>query len=141
MQQGGPYLVDAPLELGKGTVVLDNEIGAGPLQLGGHLGGDHFHRFGFPKTALFHEALEAHGAVRIYEHNAVEAVGHVPLEEKRDVTDHDTVAAPSRLIDQARTKAFDFRVDDLVKFFELVVIGEDDAAERGAVEMAVGREN
>ena len=32
-------------------------------------------------------------------------------------------------------------MDDLIKFFELLVVGEDDPAQRGAIEMAVRRQD
>jgi len=62
----------------------------------------------------------------------------VSLEEERDITHDDPVAAPLGLIDQAGAESFDFGMDDLVKFFELSVIGEDHAAERSTIEMTVG---
>ena len=51
----------------------------------------------------------------------------------------DPVAALARLLDQTVAQTFDFRMNDLVKFFELFVVGEHDAAKRGAVELSVRR--
>ena len=79
--------------------------------------------------------------MRVDENDPVEAIGHVPLEEQRDVADHDPVAALARLLDQPIAQALDLRMDDLVKFFELFVVGEHDATQRGAIEMSVGREH
>src|SRR4029079_12833461 len=121
-------------ELREGAVVLDDEIGAGPLQFRRHLRGDHVHGFGFAKAAFLDEALETNGAMCVDEENAVEAVGHVPLEKERNVADDDPVSSPLCLIDEPRTETLDFGMDDLVKFFELRVIGEDHAPERGSVE-------
>jgi len=65
----------------------------------------------------------------------------VPLEEERNVAHDDTVATALGLIDQAGAESFDFGVDDLVKFFELSVIGEDHAAQRSPIEVTIGGEN
>jgi len=37
--------------------------------------------------------------------------------------------------------SFDLRMDDLIKFFELSMVGKHDAAQRGAIEMTVGGAN
>src|SRR5215510_9817115 len=83
-------------------------------KLGAHLCGDHLHGLRLAQAAVFDEALEADGAIRVDEDDAVEAVGHVSLEEQGDVAHDDAVPAFARLIDQLGAKAFDFRVDDLV---------------------------
>ena len=79
--------------------------------------------------------------MRVDEDDAVEPIRHVPLEQQRNVADDDAVAALARLVDEPGAQALDLGVDDLVKFFELVVVGEDDATQRGAIEMAVGGEH
>ncbi len=79
--------------------------------------------------------------MRVDEDDPVEPIGHVPLEQQRNVADDDAVAALSRLLDEPGPQPLDLGVDDLVKFFELLVVGEHDAAQRRAIEMAVGRED
>jgi len=65
----------------------------------------------------------------------------VPLEEERNVAHNHTVTAALGLIDQAGAESFDFGVDDLVKFFELSVVGEDNAAQRSPIQVTVGGED
>ena len=134
-------MLDPALEIRQRAVVVHHEVGAGALQLGGHLCRDHLHCFRLAQVAIFDETLEAYGAIRVDEDDAVEAVGHVSLEEQGDVAHHDAVAAFARLFDQLGAKALDLRMDDLVKFFELLLIGENDPAQRGAVEVSIGCHN
>ena len=56
---------------------------------------------------------------------------------------HTTMRSPRlRACSTSRVaQALDLGVDDLIKFLELFVVGEHDATERGAIEMAVGRED
>jgi hypothetical protein len=141
VQERTPHILYPALELRERSVVLDDEVGAGSFELGRHLRGDHVHRFRLLQSTVLDEPIETNGAVRVDENDAVEAIGHVTLEQKRDVADDDPVAALPRLLDQAHSEALDLGMDDLVKFLELRVVGENDSAERGTVEVAIGSEN
>lgn len=141
MQQCTPDILYPSLELRERPIVLDDEVGAGSFELGGHLGGDHVHRFRLLESAIFHETVETNGAMRVDENDAIEAIGHVPLEQQRDVADDDAVAALPRLLDEAHAEALDLGVDNFVKFFELPVVGKDDPAQCGTIEVAVGSEH
>ena len=136
--QRRPDFLHSALQLRERSIVFDDVVGARALELSGHLGGDHVHRLGLEQLAILDQALEPHGTARVHEHDPVELAGHVSLEEQWDVADHDLVFARSRLFDQPDPESLDLGMDDLVKFFQLRVIGEDDAAQRGAIEMAVG---
>ena len=84
------------------------------------------------------EALESDRARSVYKEDAVEAIGHPFLEKQRDVADDDSVAARARLLDEVIAQALDLGMHDLVKFFELGLVGEDDPTQGGAVEVTVG---
>ena len=128
----------APLELRERAVVVDHEVGASALELRRHLRGDHLHGLRLVEPAVFDQALEAQGAIGVDEHDAVDAIRHVPLEQQWDIAHHEAVAAGSRAINQLGPQPLDFGMDDLVKFFELLVVREDDSAQSGAIELAVG---
>src|SRR5689334_8178364 len=74
-----PDVVHAPLELGQRAFVVDDEVGAGPFELRGHLRGDHVHRFGCREPALLHESLVAERTICIDEHDAIEPIRHLEL--------------------------------------------------------------
>ena len=83
----------------------------------------------------------AESAIRVHQHDVIEPVRHVSLEQKRNVADHDSIAPLAGALEESGSKAFDFRVDDLIELFELLVIREYDSSERRSVEAAVGRQN
>jgi hypothetical protein len=105
------------------------------------LRGDHVHRLGLTQVAILDEALESQGPAGVDESDPVESISHVPLEEQRDVADDDLIAAQACLLDQPEAEALDLGMDDLIKFFQLVVIGEHDATQRRAIEVPVGGED
>jgi hypothetical protein len=84
------------------------------------------------------KALEPDRARSVDQEDAVEAIGHPLLEEERNVANDDSVAARARLVDEVVAQALDLGVHDLVKFFELGLVGKDDATQGGAVEVTVG---
>ena len=136
-----PHVLHATLELCECTVVFDDEVGARAFELGWHLRGDHVHRFRFLKSAVLYQAIEANGSMGVDENDPVEAIGHVPLEQQRNVADDDAVAPLPRLFDEARAEALDLGMDDPIKFFELPMVGKDDPAQRGTIEVTIGSED
>ncbi len=136
-----PHVLNATLELCESAVVLDDEIGTRAFELGRHLRRDHVHGLRFLKATILDESIETHRAMRVDEDDSIETVRHVPFEQQRNVADDDSVAALARLLDETKSEAFDLGMDDLVKFFELRMIGENDPAQRGTIEVAVRRED
>lgn len=141
MQQCMPHVLYATLELCECTVVLDDEVGARSFELGRHLRGDHVHGFRLLQSAILYQAIESDGAMRVDENDSVEAIGHVTLEQQRNIADDDTVAPLPRLLDEAHAEALDLGMDDPVKFFELPVVGKDDPAQCGTIEVTIGSED
>jgi hypothetical protein len=136
-----PHVLHATLELCECAVVFDDEVGARAFELGWHLRGDHVHRFRFLKSAILYQAIEANGSMGVDENDPVEAIGHVTLEQQRNVADDDTVAPLPRLFDEAHAEALDLGMDDPIKFFELPVVGKDDPAECGTIEVTIRSED
>jgi GTP cyclohydrolase IA len=141
VDEGCPDILHAPLELRQRAVVLDDEVGPRAFELGGHLRRNHVHGLSLAESAVGDETLEAHAATRVDENDPVEAIGHVALEQERNVAHDHAIAPLPRLFHQPRPQPLDFRMNDLVKFFKLFVVGKHDAAQRGAIEMAVGSEH
>jgi hypothetical protein len=83
----------------------------------------------------------AQGAIGVDENDSIEAVGHVPLEEQRDIANDQSVAALPRAFDELRAQSLDLWMDDLVELLELFLISEDDAPQCGSIEVAVGGEH
>ena len=103
--------------------------------------GDHVHRFGLAESPLPHEPLEAEWARRVDEHDALELLGEMPLEEQRNVTDDHPVAAATGVGDESVAETRDFRVCEPVELLELHGILEHAPPQCRAVERSVRREN
>jgi GTP cyclohydrolase I len=128
-------------ERGERPVVIDHDVGARPFQLRRHLGRNHVHRFCLAKSAVPNQSLESEITGSVDEKDSVELPAQVALEEKGDVGDDDAITSFARLLHQAITHSLDFRMHDGVEVLELLRLGEDNAAEGGAVEMPVGRKD
>src|SRR5437016_592069 len=92
LNQRSPDVAYATLELRERAAVVDHEIGARALELRRHLRGDHVHGFGLAQTAIVDKALQPQWARRVDQEDAIETVGHLLLEQQRDVTHHNAIA-------------------------------------------------
>src|SRR3982750_1234894 len=115
----GPETGNLLLERVQRARILDDEIGSCSLELGRHLRRDHVHGFGFAQPAVPYKPFQAQRTWRVDENDPVKARGHVLLEEKRDVADHNPVAALPGVLEEALAQALDLGVDDLVELLEL----------------------
>jgi len=139
--EGRPDLVHPPLELRQGAVVLDDDVRAGALELRRHLRRDHAHGFRLGEVTIVHEPLEPTRTIGVHQNHAIEEMRQVLLEEERNVGDDYAIAAGPRGVQEMAAEPLDFRVHHRIELFQLARMFEHAAAERRAVEPAVGAED
>lgn len=134
-------VIGACLELRQRAVVVDDVVRARPFGLGGPLCGDHRVGVGGAEAAVAHESRAPHVGRGIDDDHPI----HLPLEphfeEQRDIADHQREPVGAGAREGGLPQAFHFGVRDGLEGTALRGVGEDDAAQRRAVEAAVAGED